>query len=271
MPSYRVGVSLNLRGNYGRGLTGAASQTERFRGVVARTAGSATADLRRTAAAAAGVGDVVGRTARRSTSGLRSISAAAAGVRGAFDRAAGGARRVGTAARRMADTTSAALGRTRRRVNDLIGRFRVLERTAGSAAAGGVLSGGVGRLAGYAGGGFAVARAGQQAASMDTLIRRLSRESDRSMGELTGIRDRAYDVGADRGVNASELMQAVVAAQAAGGVQIQERDLKSLAVIMQRAGVGGRRPATSGRAWPCCPATRARTSPRWRWGPTPAS
>ena len=101
------------------------------------------------------------------------------------------------------------------------------------------MSGGVGRLASYAGGGFAVARAGQQAASMDTLVRRLSRESDRSLENLTGLRGRAYEIGADRGVHASELMQAVVAAQGAGGVRIERDDLESLAVIMQRAGISG--------------------------------
>ena len=245
MANYRVGVSLDLRGNYGRNLTAAASRTERFRGVVSRTAGSATRDLRRTSAAVAGVGDAVGRTARRSTGGLQRIAGAAGSATSAMNRTAGAARRVGTAARRMADTTSAALGRTRRRVNDLIGRFRVLERTAGGAG-GGALTGGFGRLAGYAGGGFAAARAGQQAASMDTLVRRLSRESKRSMDDVTGLRDRAYEIGADRGVYGTELMQAVVAAQGAGGVEIQQADLESIAVIMQRAGVGG---AEAGNIW----------------------
>ena len=245
MPNYRVGVSLDLRGNYGKGLTGAAAQTDRFRGVVARTAGSATGDLRRTSAAAVGVGDAVGRTARRSTSGLQRIAGASGSAAGAMDRVAGASRRVGTAARRMADTTSAALGRTRRQVNNLIGRFRVLERTTGRAG-GGALAGGIGRLAGYAGGGFAVARAGQQAAAMDTLVLRLSRESKRSTEDITGLRDRAYEIGADRGVHASELMQAVVAAQGAGGVRIEGEDLESLAVIMQRAGVGG---AEAGNIW----------------------
>ena len=41
-------------------------------------------------------------------------------------------------------------------------------------------------------------------------------------------------------------MQAVAAAQAAGGVRIESEDLESLAVIMQRAGVGG---AEAGNVW----------------------
>ena len=166
MPNYRVGVSLDLRGNYGRNLTGAASKTERFRGVVARTAGSATGDLRRTSAAAAGVGDAVGRTARRSTSGLQRVAGAAGTTAGALDRTAGATRRVGTASRRMADTASDALGRTRRRVNDLIGRYRVLERTSRNAGGGG-LTGGIGRLAGAAGGIYGVSRVVSGEATLD--------------------------------------------------------------------------------------------------------
>ena len=244
MPNYLVGVSLNLRGNFGAGMRGAASQTEQLRGVVARTAGQATGALRRTAGAAAGVGDALGRTSRRSGGAMRRIAGAAGLASGALERAAGAARRVGTATRRMADTAGTAVDRARRKVDGLIGRFRALERTGRGAGAG--IGGGFSRLAGYAGGGFAVARAGQQAASMDTLVRRLSRESGRSMGDLTGLRDRAYQVGAERGVQAGELMQAVVAAQAAGGVRIERDDLASLAVIMQRAGVTG---AEAGTVW----------------------
>ena len=162
-----------------------------------------------------------------------------------MDRTAGATRRVGTAARRMADTTSAALGRTRRRVNDLIGRFRVLERTAGGAG-GGALTGGIGRLAGYAGGGFALTRGGQQAASIDTLLRRLQFESDRPLEELVGLRDRAYEIGADRGVQARDLIQAVATAQGAGGVRIDGEDLESIAAIMQRAGISGEE---AGNVW----------------------
>ena len=172
MPAYRVGVSLNLRGNYGQGLTGAAAHTERFRGAVTRTAGSATGGLRRISAAAAGVGNAVGRTARRSVSGLQLISGAAAGVGGALNRAAGATRRVGTAARRMADTTIDALGRTRRRVNDLIGRFRALERT--SRNAGGGLGGGIGRLAGAAGGIYGVSRVVSGEADFSQRLRNLT-------------------------------------------------------------------------------------------------
>ena len=253
MPNYRVGVSLDLRGNYGAGLTGAASQTERFRGVVSRAAGGAAAALRRTAGAAAGVGDVVGRTARRSTSGLQRVTGAAGNAAGALERTAGAARRVGTASRTMADTVGSAMGRARGKVNDLIGRFRALERTSRNAGgvmsgAGGVMSGGVGRLAGYAGGGFAIARAGQSAASMDTLIRRLQVETQggRSLEELRDLRDHAYEIGADRGVHATELMEAVSTAQGEGGVQIDKEDMEALAIIMQRAGVGG---AEAAKVW----------------------
>ena len=143
-------------GQLRRGLTGAASQTERFRGVVSRAAGGAAAALRRTAGAAAGVGDVVGRTARRSTSGLQRVAVAAGNAAGALERTAGAARRVGTASRRMADTVGSAMGRARGRVDNLIGRFRVLERT--SRNAGGVMSGGVGRVVGAAGGIYGASR-----------------------------------------------------------------------------------------------------------------
>lgn len=244
MPNYRVGVSLNLRGNYGAGLTGASRQTDRFRGTLQRTAAGATSAMRRTAAAAAGVGDALGRTARGGAAALRGVAGAARNTSGVLNRTAEATRRVGTASRRMADTAGYALDRARSKVNRLIGRFGVLERTGRTAGAG--LGSGLGRLAGYAGGGFAVARGAQTAASMDTLVRRLSRESDRPMEELTGLRDRAYEIGAGRGVHASELMQAVVAAQAAGGVRIESEDLESLAVIMQRAGVGG---AEAGNVW----------------------
>ena len=90
MPNHRVGVSLNLRENYGTRFRSATAQTEHFRGALERTAGAA--------------------------------------------------QRVGAASRRMADTASAAIDRTRRKVDGLIGRFRALERT--GRAAGGALGGG---------------------------------------------------------------------------------------------------------------------------------
>ena len=190
MPNYRVGVSLDLRGNYGQNLTGAASKTERFRGVVARTAGSATGDLRRTTAAAVGVGDAVGRTARRSTSGLQRVAGAAGNTAGALDRTAGAARRVGTASRRMADTASTALGHTRRRVNDLIGRYRVLERTSRNAGGGGGLTGGIGRLAGAAGGIYGVSRVVSGEAALDQKYTNLAIQAKLSREEQTDLQRR---------------------------------------------------------------------------------
>ena len=136
MPNYRVGVTLGLRGSgYTTGIKGAASQTERFGGVVARTARSSTSQLRRTAGAAADVGNALGRTARRSRGALQRVAGAAAGVTSALGRTASAARRVGTASRRMADSMGAALGRARSRVDGLIGRFRVFEAHQTGAAA----------------------------------------------------------------------------------------------------------------------------------------
>ena len=130
--NYRVGVSLALRAaGYTTQMSGAASQTQRFGGLVERTAG-------------------------RSSRALRSVSGAAEGVRGVLQRTAGAARGVGTATRRMADTMGGALRSARRRVDGLIQRFREL-RLAGRTAGAGV-AGGVGRLAAAAGGAYGVSR-----------------------------------------------------------------------------------------------------------------
>lgn len=164
MPTYRVGVRLNLKASgYTTSLAGAGARTQRFGGVVNRTAGRATAALRGVAGAAAGVGSALTRTA-------------------------GAARRVGTASRRMADAFGASIGSVRRRVDGLIGRMRAL-RAAGRQA-GGSLGGGIGRLAGAAGGVYGAVRVVTGESALDQRYTDLAVKAGLSRAEQADLQRR---------------------------------------------------------------------------------
>ena len=221
MPNYRVLVRMALNaGAYTAGARRASGATTKLGGDLDRTAGRGSRAM----------GRLVGRT-HSLGSALRSTAT--------------NARRTGTASRRMSEQFHVSITRARRGVDSLIGRMGVLRR----ASAGG-LGSGIGRLAGFAGvagAGYAAIRVASTVGSLDTIIRRVSRESGRSYEDLQQYKREAYRVSGEQGgTSARDLVQALTAAQGFGGVQIQTKDLPFLAALQARSGLEG---PELGKAW----------------------
>ena len=186
--SYTVGVRLGLR------------------------AGAFSAGLKRSAGLTRHFGSVVQRTAGLSTRGLRGVAGAAGRIGQAFQRTAGIARTVGTATRRMSDGMMSALGRTRRRVDSLIGRMRQLRTTTAGAGSG------AGRLLGAAGGAYGAARLISGEMTLQERYTRLGIQAGLSPAETKAARLEMATTASAEGVTNDQLLAGISAYVARGGL-----------------------------------------------------
>ena len=186
--SYTVGVRLGLR------------------------AGAFSAGLKRSAGLTRQFGHVVQRTAGLSTRGLRGVSSEARRIGNVFQRTAGISRTLGAATRRMSDGMISAFGRTRRRVDSLIGRMRALKSTTAGAGSG------MGRLLGAAGGAYGAVRLLTGEFTLQERYTRLGIQAGLSPEETDAARLALASTASTQGITNDQMLAGISAYVARGGL-----------------------------------------------------
>ena len=200
-----------------------AGQARRASTDLTRTGRTGAAALGRVRTAAGSAGDLVGRTggqARRLTgdltrtgrtgaAALGKVRTAAGGVNDVVGRTAGQMRRAGRSSRRMADDVVGSTKRLKRAVNDLLGRYRALNRESGGK--GGMFSratGGAGRMVAAAGGGYVVSQAVRTEAGLEDRYIDLASQAKLTRDEQTGMRQRIEVAATEGGTTRDRLLEA---------------------------------------------------------------